>query len=243
MSASPLHTCYRICMPCPAPTDRTRPCLVPGRRPTKYPAVQSSRRERHQTRCFAAPRTTSDRWPRSRMSEPTPSTRHRRPISCPASPTRRAHAHRPCARHTRASESCVPCVAACLPAVKSTVRVTRRRRHAVGGCARGPWPLTVSQAAPALGGHIFRAQKKKEKKKLEEVANTKSHCGTGDVQRKEEYARRPACFDHPPGGRACVRGKKRAVCVSFERDVCGETRDGSGRRLQTYAGNFATKIK
>lgn len=237
-----MHTCYRICMPRP---DRPHASLSrPGRRPTKYPAVRRPA-DANATRrgALLPPRTTSDRWPRSRMSEPTPSTRHRRPISCPASPTRRAHAHRPCARHTRASESCVPCVAACLPAVKSTVRVTRRRRHAVGGCARGPWPLTVSQAAPALGGHIFRAQKKKEKKKLEEVANTKSHCGTGDVQRKEEYARRPACFDHPPGGRACVRGKKRAVCVSFERDVCGETRDGSGRRLQTYAGNFATKIK
>lgn len=238
-----MHTCYRICMPRPdRPTARVLVSFPAGGLPNiqrSSPADASATRRG----ALLPPRTTSDRWPRSRMSEPTPSTRHRRPISCPASPTRRAHAHRPCARHTRASESCVPCVAACLPAVKSTVRVTRRRRHAVGGCARGPWPLTVSQAAPALGGHIFRAQKKKEKKKLEEVANTKSHCGTGDVQRKEEYARRPACFDRPPGGRACVRGKKRAVCVSFERDVCGETRDGSGRRLQTYAGNFATKIK
>lgn len=209
-----MHTCYRICMPCPAPTDRTRPCLVPAGGLLK---ISSGPADANATRrgALLPPRTTSDRWPRSRMSEPTPSTRHRRPISCPASPTRRAHAHRPCARHTRASESCVPCVAACLPAVKSTVRVTRRRRHAVGGCARGPWPLTVSQAAPALGGHIFRAQKKKEKKKLEEVANTKSHCGTGDVQRKEEYARRPACFDRPPGGRACVRAWKKRSCLRF----------------------------
>lgn len=110
-----LRPCTRAtasaCRAPPRPTARVLVSFPAGGLPN---IQRSSRRERHQTNAvLCCPRSTSDRWPRSRMSEPTPSTRHRRPNSCPASPTRRVHAHRPCARHTRASESCVPCVAAC----------------------------------------------------------------------------------------------------------------------------------